>query len=140
LKLVNNQVLLSLANADLRNGATAYGANMPNDIREEFIRQTDERNNDIKRAAVAEIISLLDNKDEFIIANQVQIIELEKQVVAMKALQAKTQRAADYGTASRNFLPLVKILGGAVPTGTEKELTTVPDNWTPPTTISPVTA
>jgi hypothetical protein len=137
MKLVNNQVLASLANADLRDAAVAYGANMPTDIRDEFIRQTNERNNDIKKAAVTEIISLLDNKDEFIVANQIQIMELEKQVAAMKALQAKTQRAAAYGTATRNFLPLVKIIGGVIPTGTEKSLTVVADDWTDPVVAAP---
>ena len=133
MKLVNNQVLASLACSDLSSAAAAYGANMPTDIREEFTRQTNERNTEIKKAAVAEIINLLDNKDEFIVSNQVVIMDLEQQVVSMKALQAKTQRAADYGTATRNFLPLVKIIGGAIPTGTDKALTVVPEDWAAPT-------
>ena len=130
MKLVNTQVIVSLANIDLSNAARAYGANMPADIGEEYARQIAERNTEIKKAAVAEIINLIDNKDEFIVGNQVQINQLQSQIDGLKALQAKTQRAADYGMETRNYLPLLKIIG-SVPTGTAKELTAVPDVWSP---------
>ena len=132
MKLVNNQVLASLANQQLTDQAIAYGASMPTDIRDEYNRQIAERNTEVKRAAVTEIITLLDNKDEFLVGNQVSINGLQKQIDGLKALQQKTQRAADYGTATRNYLPLIKILDGAIPTGTEKSLTVIPDDWTAP--------
>jgi hypothetical protein len=131
MKLVNTQVIVSLASIDLTAAAAAYGAAMPTDIGEEYARQIAERNTEVKKAAVAEIINLIDNKDEFIVSNQVQINALQAQIDNLKSLQAKTQRAADYGMATRNYLPLLKIIG-AVPCGTDKALTTVPDGWTAP--------
>jgi hypothetical protein len=111
MKLVNTQVLVSLANVDLTAQAEAYGATMPTDIRDEYNRQISERNTEVKKAAVAEIINLIDNKDEFIVGNQVQINALQSQINNLNALQAKTQRASDYGMTTRNYLPLLKIIG-----------------------------
>jgi len=132
MKLVNTQVLVSLANVDLTAQAAAYGATMPTDIRDEYNRQINERNTEVKKAAVAEIINLIDNKDEFIVSNQVQINALQAQIDNLKALQVKVQRAGDFGMSTRNYLPLLKIIG-AVPAGTDKALTTVPEDFVAPT-------
>jgi hypothetical protein len=135
MKSVNSQLLARLANNDVNNAVADYGA-LPLDIKASLERQIAEQRQEVVDSAATEIVNLLSNKDEFLTTNQMQIAALEDQVKGLKSLQEKVQRSTQYGMSTQNFLPLLKLTGGSVPTGTARDVSEVPKDWAPASTAT----
>ena len=131
-QLVNTQVLVTLADTGIQKQAQEYGA-LPLEIQESLKRQMTEQRTKVVDAAAGEIVKILENKDQFITANVTSIAALQKQIDQLKDLNASVKKAADYGIHKQNFLPLVKVLGMAIPTGTDAKLTKIPEDFVVPT-------
>ena len=134
-KHVNTVTLAMLADNGVQQLAQDYGA-LPIEIKESLVRQMAEARTKVVDEAASEIVALLSNKDEFLVANATQIVDLEKQIVALKGLQAATKRATDFGLNTQNFLPLVKQLGMVIPATTSKDLAKIPEGWTAPIAVT----
>lgn len=133
---VNAPILARLAKSDVNNAVQDFGA-LPIDIRESLSRQMAEQKQEVVDAAASEIVKLLSNKDKFLVSNQLRIAELQRQIDDINSLQASVQRATQYGMATQNFLPILKLLGGSMPHGVEKSETEVPKSWNAPAAAAP---
>ena len=137
--LLAQLVNLKISQAAAQFGAATLGDNIQ--LQAALKTQLDQQVKDSYEAAASEIVALLNNKDEFLLANAAAIAALQQQVDNLTALQGKIQLATQYGLATSNFLPLVKITAsGQIPYGTDKASTEVPADWTPPAAPAPAAA
>lgn len=136
---LNVPTLVRLADKEVEAKITGFGA-LPLDVQESLKRQIAERRTATVDAAALEIVKLINHKDIILDSITTTILSLEKQVADQTAYGEKIDLYLSYGLETQNFLPLAKLLGLSVTA--DKELTTVPANWTPtaPAVAAPAAA
>lgn len=135
LNYVDAQKLVQLTNTKATQAAAQYGAVVLTSdaaLQAAIAAQLAEQEKNANEEAASEILFLLGNKDEFLLNNATTLINLQAQIDSLNALQAKVQLTTQYGLATSNFLPLLKMLGGAIPAGVDKASTEVPKEWSAP--------
>jgi hypothetical protein len=128
---INTDTLYKLADSGIAKQAQDFGA-LPLEIKESLARQMAENRQCVVDEAASEIVELLNAKDEFITANVMTVAELQKQIDAFNALSSLIKKSTDYGLNSQNFLPLASLIGLELPSGIDRKLTKVPEDWTAP--------
>lgn len=130
---VNTQALLNLASSKVQEALLAIGGtiNPSSSVQASMLRQATEQTQRDIDAAAGEILKLKRNKQEFLVNLATYNVSLQTQIDNNNALATSANLADQYGDHTDNYLPLQKIIGGAVPSG-DKSLIKVPDGWVAP--------
>lgn len=123
--------LLRLADKNVEKFASDFGA-LPLDIRESLTRQAAERRAEIVDAAASEILNLLNFKDEYLVGLAQRKAALLNEITAIDSQAEAAERAAVYGAATQNFLPLLKQVKLPVPSEADANLLSIPKDWVAP--------
>ena len=129
---INVQPLVQLADLRLKTLAENLGVTtgLPADLQAAVTKIQNERAKEVTEAAAAEILNAVQSADQFQSNLAQQILDLEARKANIETLAAQVKRAKDYGFATQNFLPLLKVIGEPV-TVVNKDLTSVPKDWEP---------
>jgi len=93
----------------------------------ELVARQQKEDND---AAAASIVVLMQKTKERVTNLAQAKIELEKQIGDHVAAMDEAQTALDFGLASNNYLPVIKVLGaGSIDSNVDKALLSVPKGW-----------